>query len=168
MLNSAWSGQTTTSTWWTRRVSSPSNAMTTVRLSNLLPTDGSIYLVLLNWWQIPEMASFSKEDLLPNGSNESFICTMARFYTQGRGAKFGVLQARWAIVKGPARSRYMHYIDNVIYACIIFNYFSLYIFLTIPILHYKSCWTQSAYSVRTDGVFNFAIYNIWKKYNIKN
>ncbi|XP_042018921.1 uncharacterized protein LOC121766728 [Salvia splendens] len=34
---------------------------------------------------------------------------------------FGVLQAHWAIVKGPARSWYMHHISNVMYACIILH-----------------------------------------------
>ncbi|XP_042035210.1 uncharacterized protein LOC121781551 [Salvia splendens] len=34
---------------------------------------------------------------------------------------FSVLQARWAIVKGPARSWYMHHIANVMYACIILH-----------------------------------------------
>ena len=34
---------------------------------------------------------------------------------------FGVLQARWGIVKGPARSRYRHHIANVMYACIILH-----------------------------------------------
>ncbi|XP_042051736.1 uncharacterized protein LOC121797066 [Salvia splendens] len=34
---------------------------------------------------------------------------------------FGVLQARWAIVKGSARSRYKHHIANVMYVCIILH-----------------------------------------------
>ncbi|XP_047965352.1 uncharacterized protein LOC125209814 [Salvia hispanica] len=34
---------------------------------------------------------------------------------------FSVLQARWGIVKGSARSWYMHHIVNVMYACIILH-----------------------------------------------
>ncbi|XP_047965981.1 uncharacterized protein LOC125210474 [Salvia hispanica] len=34
---------------------------------------------------------------------------------------FGVLQARWAIVKGPARSWYRHHIANIMYAYIILH-----------------------------------------------
>lgn len=45
------------------------------------------------------MASYPKEDLIPNGSEETFICTAARGCTEGRGTG-GVLQAHWAIVKG--------------------------------------------------------------------
>ena len=61
----------------------------------------SLYGVLLSLWNLLEMASFLEDHLMPNGSEESFICTTTRGCTEAHGAGFRVLQVCWAIVKGP-------------------------------------------------------------------
>ncbi|XP_042067194.1 uncharacterized protein LOC121810497 [Salvia splendens] len=67
------------------------------------------------------MASFPEDDLLPNGSEESFFAQRQKSTRKDVEQGFGVLQARWEIVKGPAGSWYRHHIANVMYACIILH-----------------------------------------------
>ncbi|XP_047979164.1 uncharacterized protein LOC125221077 [Salvia hispanica] len=67
------------------------------------------------------MASFLEDNLLPNGFQERVFASRQEAAWKDVERGFGVLQARWEIVKGPARSWYRHHIANVMYACIILH-----------------------------------------------
>ncbi|XP_042051326.1 uncharacterized protein LOC121796569 [Salvia splendens] len=67
------------------------------------------------------MTSFLEDDLLPNVAKRALFAQRQESARKDVERGFGVLQARWAIVKGPTRSWYMHHIANVMYACIILH-----------------------------------------------
>ncbi|XP_047979045.1 uncharacterized protein LOC125220962 [Salvia hispanica] len=71
---------------------------------------------------MPEMASFSEDDLMPKGPEESFICKGARGFTKGCGVRIQCASSALCNnERGLARFWFKHYIVNVMYACIILH-----------------------------------------------
>ncbi|XP_047978830.1 uncharacterized protein LOC125220726 [Salvia hispanica] len=69
----------------------------------------------------PRWPVFLKTISCPMGARREFFAAKQEAAWKDVERGFGVLQARWGIVKGPARSWYMHHIANVMYACIILH-----------------------------------------------
>ncbi|XP_047965891.1 uncharacterized protein LOC125210378 [Salvia hispanica] len=65
----------------------------------------------------PRLSSIS----CPTGARREFFAAKQESARKDVERGFSVLQARWGIVKGPARSRYRHHIANVMYVCIILH-----------------------------------------------
>ncbi|XP_047948836.1 uncharacterized protein LOC125194630 [Salvia hispanica] len=69
----------------------------------------------------PRWPVFLKTISCPTGARREFFAAKQEAARKDVERGFGVLQARWGIVKGPARSWYRHHIANVMYACIILH-----------------------------------------------
>ena len=69
----------------------------------------------------PRWPVFLKTISCPTGARREFFAAKQEAARKDVERGFGVLQARWGIVKGPTRSWYRHHIANVMYACIILH-----------------------------------------------
>ncbi|XP_047978663.1 uncharacterized protein LOC125220544 [Salvia hispanica] len=69
----------------------------------------------------PRWPVFLKTISCPTGARREFFAAKQEAARKDVERGFGVLQARWGIVKCPARSWYMHHIANIMYACIILH-----------------------------------------------
>ncbi|XP_042012017.1 protein ALP1-like [Salvia splendens] len=69
----------------------------------------------------PRWLVFLKTISCPTDPKRAFFAQRQESARKDVERGFGVLLARWAIVKGPTRSSYRYHIANVMYACIILH-----------------------------------------------
>ena len=67
------------------------------------------------------MACFYEVDQLPMGDRRVLFAAKQEAARKDVERAFGVLQSRWAIVKGPTRFWFKEVIADVMYACIILH-----------------------------------------------
>ncbi|XP_047943197.1 uncharacterized protein LOC125190040 [Salvia hispanica] len=69
----------------------------------------------------PRWPVFLKTLSCPIGDRRVLFAAKQEYARKDVDRAFGVLQSRWAIVKGPARFRFKEVIADVMYACIIMH-----------------------------------------------
>jgi hypothetical protein len=69
----------------------------------------------------PEWATFVKTISMPQGEKRKLFAQHQESARKDVERAFGVLQSRFAIIRGPARSWHMETLKHIIYACIILH-----------------------------------------------
>ena len=69
----------------------------------------------------PEWATFVKTIPMPQGEKKKLFAQHQEAVRKDVERAFGVLQSRFAIIRGPARAWHMDTLKHIIYACIILH-----------------------------------------------